>query len=60
MKYMRQALDFGTYSYIVTHVPAYYIRNVTLGNIIFVTRKIICVSYVFFQAELMYVIRVAL
>ena len=58
MNYVGQVVDFGTY--IVTHVPTYYVRNVTLLNIMFVTWKLICVSYVFFQAEFKYVIRIAL
>lgn len=58
MNYTRQVVDFGTY--IVTHVPTYYVRNVTLVNIIFVIRKLICVSYVLFQAEFKYVIRTVL
>ena len=35
MNYVGQVVDFGTY--IVTHVPTYYVRNVTLLNIMFVT-----------------------
>jgi len=58
MNYVRQVVDFGTY--IFTHVPTYYVRNVTVVNIIFVTWKPIYVCYVFFQAEFKYVIRIAL
>jgi len=43
-----------------THVSKHKSSPITLVNIIFAIWKVICASYVFFDAEFKYVIRTAL